>query len=164
MIDANIKGVDEVGRFLAKVKSDLKQMEPAYKKCSIFLDQWNKQNFKTQGGKVGGWQPFAQSTLKSMTRSAITKEGAKYSKFSGKSGKSRMPNPKLLIDTGEMRKSFVPFWDKNKAGIGSDLPRAEMHNKGGSHLPARRLLPTINEVSRDLNEIFDDHVKKAIKQ
>ena len=148
MIKWEIKGAKQLAAALKRKAAALNDMRPAYKKCSIYLDQWVQKNFKTQGGNVGGWAPFASSTLRSMAAN----------------DPKRASKPMLLVDTREMQRSFLPFYSKDNAGIGSRLPRAKMHDKGLGNVPARRLLPYNKEVAPELKEIFDQHIKMAIKK
>jgi phage gpG-like protein len=125
-----------------EARKDLKESKPAWKRVSIFLDQWVQQNFRTEGGKVGGWSPFSEFNLRALLD----------------------PSAKLLQDTGRLRLSFVPFATKNDAGIGSDLPYAEKHEEGEGALPVRRMLPKGSEVKKDVREILEDFVGVTLKR
>ncbi|MCK5609653.1 hypothetical protein KAR91_47710 [Candidatus Pacearchaeota archaeon] len=118
-----------------------------YSKAAIFLDRWVQSNFKTIGDKVGGWQKL--------------KLGGR---FRGK-GKNRKfdTSAKVLQDTGRLRASFLPFANKKNAGIGSELPYSESHDKGKG-VVKRRILPIEPEVKKDVKKIFENHVKKALKK
>lgn len=111
-------------------------------KASIFLDRWVQSNFKTEGGKVGGWEPFA---------------------LGGRATKSGIDaTATLLQDTGRLRASFAPFHSNKDAGIGSDLAYSELHHKGLG-VPERRLLPEKNDVLLDVRRIMRNHVVDALK-
>lgn len=123
-----------------KGAAKLKKLQHPHKKIAVFLDQWVQQNFRSEGGKVGGWEPFA---------------------VGGRSiGGVIDSTAKLLQDTGALRISHIPFASKRNAGIGSDLPYAKTHEKGLGHVPQRRTLPKINEVRGDIKQIFNQHVKE----
>lgn len=140
----------ELRKRLAKKRAAVMDLRTPYARASILLDQWVQKNFKTEGGKVGGWTPFSTVTLKIMER---TDPG-------------RAPE-KLLQKTGALRLSFLPFADKKRAGIGSDLPYAKTHHKGEGHTPERRLLPDHNPerqtVMREAREVMADYNAKALK-
>ena len=121
---------------------ELKDLTTPMRQASTYLDRWVQQNFKTEGGKGEKWQPF--------------KVGGRY-----KNGKIDT-SAKLLQDTGRLRASFLPFATRKNAGIGSDLPYSEAHEKGLGHLPKRRMLPLHSEVDDDLRDIIEDHVGRAI--
>lgn len=46
---------------LSRMKRKMQDMSTAHKKISIMLDRWVQLNFKTQGGKVGGWAPIQRN-------------------------------------------------------------------------------------------------------
>lgn len=131
---------------LSKIHVKLKDIEPAHKKISIMLDRWVQQNFKTEGGNVGGWAPL--------------KAGGR---FTGK-GKNRKfdPSAKILRDTTRLSKSYLPFANKKDAGVGSDLPYSKPHEEGIG-IVMRRMLPIYQEVKRDIVNVYNNHVKGAIK-
>ncbi len=116
-----------------------------HKKIAVFLDIWVLRNFKSEGGKVGGWEPFKIGGRK--------KPGGKID-----------TSAKLLQDTGRLRASFNTVFDKESVSIGSDLFYSEFHEKGMGHLPVRRMLPKIDEVGADIFKIFDRHVKDSLKK
>ena len=122
---------------------DLKDKSVPYKKASIYLDRWVQTNFKTEGGKVGGWKPLAA--------------GGRYKK-----GKFDA-NAKILQDTARLKFSFIPWATKTNAGIGSDIPYSEPHEKGLNGLPMRRMLPRRREVIGDIREIFNQHIRDSFR-
>lgn len=136
-----------VQKLLAAKSAGMANTLPAYKKASIYLDKWVQENFKSEGGKVGGWVPFSPYTLVMIQ---------KYDP-------SRTP-AKLLQKTGRLRSSFVPFATSKNAGIGSELPYAKTHEEGFGNIPMRRMLPKRQEVIGDINRIINDHVKGALKK
>ncbi len=115
-----------------------------HKKIAIFLDRWVQKNFKSEGGKVGGWAPL--------------KAGGRWAK-----GKGLDTTAKILQDTGRLRVSFLPFANMKNAGVGSDIPYSRKHEKGEEGLPVRRMLPKNREVMKDVRKIYDKHVKESIK-
>jgi len=128
------------------------QLEQAYHKASIYLDQWVQDNFKTEGSRVGGWAPFKESTLRAMASS----------------DPGRAP-PRLLQKTGRLRLSYKPFFNSKTGGIGSELPYAKFHQLGTSRgLPQRRMVPEKGdpkgEVTPRIKEIIAEHVNKEIKR
>jgi phage gpG-like protein len=134
-------------RFDDRIKA-LTDFSVPHKKMAIFLDQWVQRNFRTQGGKVGGWKPLAA--------------GGRWKESS--SGKRIFDaNAKILQDTARLKFSFIPWASKKSTGIGSDVPYSEQHEKGLNGLPVRRMLPTQTEVNGDLNEIMADHVLGVIR-
>ena len=52
------KRLDQIGNFGGGGMGLPGACEAPNKKSAIYLDQWVQQNFRTQGGKVGGWLPI----------------------------------------------------------------------------------------------------------
>lgn len=130
----------EFQKRLDKARKNLGNAKPMMKKISVFLDRWVQENFKTEGGKVGGWKELAA--------------GGRWVR-----GKGLDTSAKILQDTGRGRASFTPFATRKDAGIGSDLPYMRDHDKGENGMEQRRILPEEDEVRDDVEDIVDSHVK-----
>ena len=133
------------------------------KKVSIFLDQWVQQNFKTEGGNVGGWPPFKHGgrvNSKGLgTQTRIYTGSTTIEVYVDKSAK-------LLQDTGRLRISFAPFSTQRDAGIGSDLPYSKFHNEGEGHLPRRRMLPkkySDRDLIKKCTQIYNGYIQESFK-
>jgi len=133
---------------LQEVIRKVKNPRVANKRVSVWLLRWVNENFKSQGGKVGGWKPFKLGGRKipggGIDRSA-----------------------KLLQDTGRLRASFSPFHSRNTAGVGSDLNYSLTHELGLPHknLPSRRMLPldTDRQVTSGIIKIYDHYIRTALR-
>jgi len=125
-----------------EARSNLKNARPAYQRAAVYLDQWVQKNFRTEGGNVGGWEPFDR--------------GGRWRK-----GYGLDVSAKLLQDTGALRLSFKPFATKKTAGIGSDLDYSEFHNEGIG-VPERRILPKQSEVKGPINDILSQFVNNDL--
>lgn len=145
------------------IKAAVKNAQEALKddgvlmrQIAIFLDQWVQKNFKGQGDKVGGWEPFKYGGRLSLKKkgNAQAVEGHRYVNTSAK----------LLMDTGALRLSFLPFVRKGTAGIGSDLPYSKPHNEGTDKLVQRRILPEDHEVRMDVKMMMENFVSVKIKR
>ena len=145
---------------LTKLHAQLDRMaqtEIAFKKAGILLERWVLLNFKTEGGKVGGWAPFKYGG----------RIGAKKSS-SANSRKRVDTSAKLLQDTGTLRQSFHSFYNKMNAGIrsGKNIDYARAHEEGWGPLPQRRMLPNKRldpALMKDIRKALEDHVNKATK-
>lgn len=141
--EAKLKGL---ARNAQKARKAMLDASPAMRAASVYLDKWVQKNFKSEGGNVGGWEPFAASgRLKQRPDGSWTFDRT----------------AKLLQDTGALRASFVPFATKDNAGIGSDLDYADDHHKG-IDVPERRLLPKKHEVRKPLRDIMDAYVQHSV--
>lgn len=145
----NSKGPMSVSASLAELGLRNKERQKAIgalgtplARASIWLDRWVQLNFRSEGGNVGGWEPFALG-------GRVTKDGIDAS-------------AKLLQDTGRLRSSFLPFHTKNNAGVISDLFYAGYHQRGEG-VPERRMLPKRAEVIDDIRRIMQSHVDDAVK-
>ena len=136
------KVMNKVAERAAKVQRNLKDLGDPLYSVSTYLDRWVQSNFKTEGGKVGGWVPFSYG-------GRLTKGGVDFT-------------AKLLQDTGRLRASFTPFHSKTDAGIFSDLDYSKNHEEGIG-VPQRRLLPKKIEVMVDIRNILEGAVVKAIR-
>jgi len=143
-----IKPSEEIlrARFTAAMRKVKNTVIP-FKKISIFLDSWVQRNFKTQGGKVGGWKKL--------------KAGGRYVS----KGKTRHFDKSAMIlnDFGRLKSSFLPFSSKGNAGIGSDLPYSKQHNEGKDNVPKRRILPVDKEVLGKATKIINVHIKDSME-
>jgi phage gpG-like protein len=118
----------------------------ANKAVSAWLMRSVNSNFESQGGKVGGWEPFALGGRK-LPSGQIDRKA------------------KLLQDTGVLRGSFTNFYGRNHAGVGASAPYSIFHELGvASHrLPARRMLPVARdrEVIDKVTRIYDVYIKRS---
>ena len=148
----------------SKVREKFKELvkivedpSPANKNVSKWLFRWVDDNFKSEGEKVGGWEPFKYggrvvSKAKGDSQSIV---GRNYLNTSAQ----------LLQDTGLLRASFESFHSKKEAGIGSWVEYSIMHELGSplNNVPARRMLPSRKDkdVSKAVIKIYDAYIKKA---
>lgn len=137
--------LEELKKRHGDMLAELKDLSTPMKQAAIFLDRWVQQNFKTEGGNVGGWKKL--------------QAGGRYVPGFGFD-----PAAKILQDTSRLRASFLPFHSKKNAGIGSDLPYSEAHEEGSERLPKRRMLPKQAEIRSDVRKIIDNYIKKVGKK
>lgn len=148
-VSLNKETVKALKERLASARKGLQTDSPVMRQVAVFLDQWVQRNFQSSGKNVGGWEPF--------------KYGGRI-RYSGKGkGKKIDTSAKLLMDSGALRLSFLPFIRKGIAGIGSDLPYAEHHDQGTSKLPQRRILPVNDEVGLDVLHILENFVAVTVR-
>ncbi len=130
--------------------ASMKDLSKPMKKISIMIDRWTQDNFRTEGGNVGGWAPLAH--------------GGRFVKKNGVWTLDE--NAKILHDTGALRISTLPFHTKRNAGIGSELPYAKKHNEGEDGLHVRRIIPDKSEdkdIMTKSKQILTEYGKKVLK-
>lgn len=146
-------GSKPVLKKMRELRRKVKNPTPANREVSIWLMKWVTDNFKSQGGKVKGWAPFALGGRK------IPGGGIDTS-------------AKLLQDTGFLRASFHPFHSRTEAGVGAGAhrldPNIPIYHELGlplRNLPARRMLPLASD--RDVNKaivrIYNAYIMRAIR-
>jgi phage gpG-like protein len=135
---------------LDKKRTAVMDLRTPYARASVYLDQQVNKNFKTEGGMVGGWAPFARNGA-GVPLVEVADPG-------------RAP-AKLLQKTGRLRLSFAPFANKTEAGIGSNVDYAEDHHKGVG-VPERQLVPDKGSwkraATREAREIMAQYNKEAL--
>ena len=137
----------EVRARYKKAMRKVRDFKTLFTKAAIYLDRWTQQNFKTQGGKVGGWKPL--------------KAGGRWK---GKGKRRRLDtSAQILQDKGRLRASFLPFADSEKAVVGSDLPYAQTHHEGMG-VPKRQITPEKSDVIEDLVRLADNHAKTELRK
>jgi len=147
---------------MGRIEAAVADRATAYRKISIMLDQWVQQNFRSQGGKVGGWKELAPATLRARRRKNL--RGARRRKGERGAGfVARLGRVMILQDTGRLKASLLPFSDARDAGIGSQLPYSRAHEEGLSPIPQRRIQPRSREVIAPARRILDEHVRQALE-
>lgn len=160
MIKFDTKQIDEFKEKQKKARELLKQDGAAMRQIAVFLDQWVQLNFKSSGGKVGGWLPYKYGGRLTTKKKSNAQSIIGHKWING--------SAKLLMDTGALRLSFLPFTQLGNAGIGSDLPYSKYHEQDDvsvyKYLPQRRMLPKESEVVTDVREILANWVSVTIRK
>ena len=142
-----VKGSRKSQRALKRAIKRMKNPTQANKRVSIWLLRWVNENFKTEGGNVGGWKPFKYGGRKLPDGSIDT-------------------SARLLQDTGRLRASYSNFFSRTTAGVGSDIKYSLIHQLGlpRANLPARRMIPepSDRDVERAVVQIYNSYIYKAM--
>ena len=140
-------GSEPAVRKLKQLLKKVKNPTQANREVSVWLMRWVALNFRSEGGKVGGWLPFKHG-------GRVTATGVDES-------------AKLLQDTGVLRASFTPFYSRTIAGIGSGLHYSVTHELGLPHrnVPVRRMLPLASDkdVEQGIIKIYDRWIKRILR-
>lgn len=123
----------------------LKNPEQANREASIQLYGFVIKNFQQEGGLVGGWAPLAPATVKQ---------------------KAKIGKELILVRTGQLKASFVPFHDVANAGVGTNLPYAVDHEKGvkSRNLPARHMLPPQKVATEIGIKVYNAFIKRELQE
>jgi len=128
-IKIKIEDQNKVIAKLAAVAVDLKNPRALYARWGIQGLKWVNENFTKQGALLqeGNWKELAPSTL----RARRTRK------------RKRTNSTKILIDNGELRKSFGPRFSDKGVYVGTEKEYAIYHESDAPRkkLPQRRMLP-----------------------
>ena len=146
-----ITGDKALRNVLVGLRRPLDNAERTNKKVAIQLYQYVMDVFAAEGAHDGrpAWAPL--------------KAGGRYSK-----GRFRTAY-RLLQDTGQLRQSYEPIYDKTSAGVGSVASRphsdlAPIHEYGNPerNLPARPMLPSVEVLQSTVLTIYGLEFEKAL--
>ncbi|HEX7012329.1 MAG TPA: phage virion morphogenesis protein [Steroidobacteraceae bacterium] len=137
--------VEQVQAALRRKVVQLKDRSVPNRQIAAVLDNWVQRNFRGEGSLVGGWTPF--------------KAGGRRLRGGGID-----TSAKLLQDTGRLRISVQPFWDRDIVGIGSDLAYAAHHEHGTTRIPRRRILPEEQDVIRPILATYNRYFQTVSRE
>lgn len=139
MLELTLK-TEQAQKRLIKLANTVSDTAMLNRQVGIALYGAVLRNFRDQGHEGKAWSPF--------------KAGGRWH---GRGKDRRLDTgAKLLMDTGALRASFVPFSDATRAGVGarSYVPKgtgeapwdlAAIHEFGTSTIPARPMLPSLEK-------------------
>jgi phage gpG-like protein len=133
-----IEGVPELGRILFMERRKLDDFtKPLFKASRLILRDVEEQ-FRTEGGLSGGWQPLAESTIRGRIREGY---GA---------------GP-ILQRTGDLKRSFKGEVSKRRAVVtshGIDYYKYHQSRGARTKLPRRPMLLLIDRTKQNIQEEF----------
>jgi len=140
-IKIKIEDKNKVIAKLTAVATDLKNPRALYARWGIQGLKWVDENFAKQGALLqeGKWKDIADSTK------AARRKGKKKSKY----------GPKILIDTGDLRKSFNTRFSSDGIYIGTGKEYAPPHEFGATI--NKRV--TVKSHLRKINSAFGKKIK-----
>lgn len=150
-----VVGLKEAQAMLAKAKSRMGSAEPSFKRSVAVIDGWIQRNFRTEGGKVGGWAPLADSTIERRLKKNEKRSKKKKSTQTGKI--------MILQDDGDLREHWKHTWGKDHAAVVSAVEYGIFHETGTKKMPQRRILPTLEEIWPSIEKLFDEHIRRALR-
>lgn len=147
MITATISGrsIQEITQRLDRFQAAMEDTTQPNRQASIAMYGWLIRNYDREGAAIGGWEPLSPRTI---------------------AEKKKLGKEKMLVRSGAMRQSFVPFYTKDNAGVGSELSYSKAHEDGNPsrNLPARPMLPP-REVVLDIGiRVYGQYVAREARK
>lgn len=153
MIELRVRVQDATTPAISRAAAALANTEDANRAISIQYYGWTIRNFDAGGtNQTPPWVPLAPSTLKQKLRL----------------GYSPLP----LLRTGNLRQSFIGFYDKDKGGVGARasyflkgraFDYATAHQHGTETIPARPMLPTVDYARKTALDVYRLFVQRSMK-
>lgn len=140
----SVAGKDATRKKLLTLSDKMKNRSTVNRDVAIQFHSWVIDNYDSEGGKVGKWPALKNRS---------------YAERKKKMGKK-----KLLVISGRLRNSFIPFSDNDKAGIGSDVIYSRTHQEGLNGVLQRRMLPNLQEASDMALKVYNFYIEKATKE
>lgn len=137
------RNIQRLANRLARFGRRLQDRTAANREISQVAYQFVIRNFDTGGRLVGGWAPLAESTREE---------------------KRRIGKEKPLIRSAQLRNSFVPFFDRENAGVRTELFYATFHHEGTSRIPTRRLVQNKEEILKAAIPIYKKFVERQARE
>lgn len=115
----------------------------ANREASVALYGFVARNFQREGSLVGGWAPLAPATVRQ---------------------KARIGKERMLVRSGALKGSFVPFHSDVQAGVGSELEYSKYQHDGTATIPPRQLLPN-REQTLDIGlRVYGQFVERKVAE
>lgn len=142
-----IEGEKQLSRVISDIKTDTKQLGPAFKKSGEHLRRtFERDVFKTRGAEIGErWAPLSPVTI------------------ARKSLKGYPSTP--LIATGRMKRSFRSYARTDMAAVYNTADYFKYHQSNqprSSRLPRRVMMKLGINQREDVVKIFHTHIYKTL--
>ena len=134
-----IEGVPELSRILGMTYQKVKNLKKPLQASAKLVRKDVEEQFKTEGGLTGGWQPLSESTIR---------------------GRKGNAHPILQV-SGALRNSFYSLVDERKAIISSKSPVFKYHQsrKPRKKLPRRAMLVLTNRTKENIVQEFNQFLR-----
>lgn len=139
--EVNQQQLNRMNRRLNAFGDAMSNPTQANREASIALYGWTIRNFDRAGGLQGGWAPLHPRTVRE---------------------KARIGKERMLVRTGALRASFLPFHSRENAGVGSELEYSKYHQDGAPsrNLPQREMLPRREKVLEIGLKVYGNYVAR----
>ena len=142
-LNITLDGQERLSRYLINTRTRLKNFTIPLRKSGEIIMRDVKQNFQTQGGLVGGWQPLKPATIKSRISAGF---GA---------------SP-VLVNTGAYRDSFESRVSSKRLIVGSfgvDYHKYHQSTKPRTKIPRRQTLFLREDTKREIVRHFQEYIR-----
>ena len=146
MLDFSATGISQVVQRFKKFTDKLGNKIPMYKRIGVKLLNEISNTFKEEAHEGEKWKSLSEVTIKRRRKG----------KGTGK--------PKILQDTGTLKRSFVLKVDNIKVIVGTPVEYSYKHEFGEERIPQRKMLPSYKKGLVIAIKVSDDYVKEKIKE
>lgn len=142
----SIKGERELQFKFRRLANQIKSNKtPMYKRIGIKILNAIDENFRTESHDGKRWQSLSDRTV-----------------FSRRRG-PRTGVPKILQDTGTLRRSFAMEADNSKVRVGTNIEYAPQHEYGIG-VPQRKMIPSDKKALEISVKIADGYIDEQLKK
>lgn len=135
-----VNGIDKTQANLSRLAGQMRDTTTANRAVATQFASWVGRNYQGEGSLVGGWAPVSASTARR---------------------KAKAGKEKILIWSGHLRASILPFSDSQRAGIGTEVIYGKYHDEGTSRMPQRRFIPNEAEALEMGTRVYEFYAQKA---
>jgi len=134
-----IEGVPELSRILGLTYQKLGNLKKPLRASANLILEDVEQQFKTEGGLTGGWQPLSEATIR---------------------GRKGSAHPILQV-SGALRRSFYSLVDEKRAIISSKSPYFKYHQSRmpRKKLPRRAMLVLTDRTKENIVQEFNQFLR-----
>ena len=146
-VSVKITGAKELQKKFVKLSVYANKKKPLYKRISIQLLNEISKTFKEETHEEKPWGELSKATKKARRK-----------------GKGKNKEPKILQDTGHLRRSFVGDATSQLARVGTVIKYSEYHEDGTEKIPQRKMLPSDERAMEIAVETTDKYIDNQIKK
>ena len=146
MINFKSAGINLLVNKFKKIENQFENKIPLYKRIGVNLLNEISNTFKEESHEGRAWKPLSIATI------SIRRKGG---------GRGR---PKILQDTGTLKRSFVMDANNTRIKIGTPIKYASKHEFGFRQIPQRKMLPSRKKALSLSVSIADKYFEEKLKE
>lgn len=155
-ISIGVEGEEKLERALTGVASDFSDLRPSWRPVSDEIYSILRSQFQTEGGRATKWPRRAESTLDRIT--SINKRG-----FSLVGLPLRATDTLFTAVTTRNAPHGIYEEAPDSLTLGTDLPYAGIHQKGGKKIPQRKIYDLTDNDGKRILSILKRGLVQKIK-